>query len=42
MLRIIGIVAVVLVAGVLTLAAMKPDTFRVERSARSTSSSIRG
>lgn len=33
MLKIIGIIAAVLIAGVLVLAAMKPDTFRVERSA---------
>lgn len=33
MLKIIGIVAAMLIAGVLVLAAMKPDTFRVERSA---------
>jgi uncharacterized protein YndB with AHSA1/START domain len=32
-LKIIGIVAAMLIAGVLVLAAMKPDTFRVERSA---------
>lgn len=33
MLQIIGIVIVVLVAGVLIYAATKPDTFRVQRSA---------
>jgi uncharacterized protein YndB with AHSA1/START domain len=33
MLKIIGIVVAVLIAGVLILAATKPDTFRVERSA---------
>lgn len=33
MLKIIGIVIAVLIAGVLILAATKPDTFRVERSA---------
>ena len=33
MLKIIGIVLVILVAGALVLAAMKPDTFRVERTA---------
>jgi uncharacterized protein YndB with AHSA1/START domain len=32
MLKIIGIVIVVLLAGVLALAATKPDSFRVERS----------
>jgi carbon monoxide dehydrogenase subunit G len=33
MLKIIGIIVAVLVAGVLILAATRPDTFRVERSA---------
>ena len=33
MLKIIGIVIVVLIAGVLILAATKPDTFRVQRAA---------
>jgi len=33
MLKIIGIVIVVLIAGVLILAAFKPDTFRVQREA---------
>jgi len=33
MLKIIGIIAAVFIAGVLVLAAMKPDTFRVERAA---------
>jgi len=33
MLKIIGIVVAILIAGVLVLAARKPDTFRVERSA---------
>jgi uncharacterized protein YndB with AHSA1/START domain len=33
MLKIIGIVVAVLIAGVLVLAATKPDVFRVERSA---------
>jgi uncharacterized protein YndB with AHSA1/START domain len=33
MLKIIGIVVAVLIVGVLVLAATKPDTFRVERSA---------
>ena len=33
MLTIIGIVVVVLIAGVLILAATKPDTFRVQRAA---------
>src|SRR5215470_1231099 len=33
MLKIIGIVVAVLVAGVLVLAAFKPDTFRVQRAA---------
>lgn len=34
MLKIIGVVIVLLIAGVLLHAANKPDTFRVERSAR--------
>lgn len=33
MLKVIGIVAVMLIAGVLIFAATRPDTFRVERSA---------
>jgi uncharacterized protein YndB with AHSA1/START domain len=33
MIKIIGIVIVVIIAGVLGLAATKPDTFRVQRSA---------
>jgi uncharacterized protein YndB with AHSA1/START domain len=33
MLKIIAIIAVVLIAGVLVLAAARPDTFRVERAA---------
>jgi hypothetical protein len=33
MLKIIGIVIVVLIAGVLILAATKPDTFRIQRAA---------
>lgn len=33
MLKIIGVVVAVLITGVLVLAAMKPDTFRVERTA---------
>ena len=33
MLKIIGIIVVVLVAGILILAATKPDTFRIERHA---------
>lgn len=33
MLKIIGIVIIVLVAGVLILAAFKPDTFRIQREA---------
>jgi hypothetical protein len=33
MLKIIAIVIVVLIAGVLILAATKPDTFRVQRAA---------
>ena len=33
MLKIIGIIFVVLVAGILILAATKPDTFRIERQA---------
>src|ERR1700675_769367 len=33
MLKIIGIVIVVVIAGVLILAATKPDTFRVQRAA---------
>ena len=33
MLKIIGLAAVVLVAAVLVLAAMRPDEFRVQRSA---------
>lgn len=32
MLKVIGIIAVVLVAGILLFAAMQPDTFRIERS----------
>lgn len=33
MLKIIGIIIAVLIAGILILAAMKPDTFRIERKA---------
>lgn len=33
MLKIIGIVVAVLIAGILILAATKPDTFRIQRSA---------